>query len=192
MEAFWAGGFVATSLDQLCAAMGIGRSSFYQAFGSKHDLLLATLERYEQRACRRIAEQFDRPLPVGQALAELLAEFTAEASADAGRRGCFIGNCAAELAARDGRSRARLGQSFARIEAAFRAGLDRAQAAGELPADHDTRALARFLTSALQGLRLIAKTNPEPAVLADVVATTLRCLEQPTRGGAAFQGEPNP
>jgi TetR/AcrR family transcriptional repressor of nem operon len=38
MQTFWAKGYEATSLDDLCAATGLGRSSLYAAFGDKQSL----------------------------------------------------------------------------------------------------------------------------------------------------------
>ena len=43
---FWRSGYAATSLDDLTAAMGLSRSSFYGAFGTKHDVVLAGVKLY--------------------------------------------------------------------------------------------------------------------------------------------------
>src|SRR5260370_41403289 len=45
-QLFWAKGFADTSLDDLSAAMGMGRPSIYNAFGDKEALFLRALERY--------------------------------------------------------------------------------------------------------------------------------------------------
>jgi TetR/AcrR family transcriptional repressor of nem operon len=76
---------------------------------------------------------------------------------------------------------ARVRASLARIEAAFREGLDKARARGELQPGADTTALARFLTAGIQGLRLVGKANPDRAALNDVTRMLLCCLD--------FQGE---
>ena len=56
MEAFWAAGYEATSTQDLCDATGLGRSSIYNTFKSKHDLFERALARYmewqERRAVR--------------------------------------------------------------------------------------------------------------------------------------------
>jgi TetR/AcrR family transcriptional repressor of nem operon len=175
-QVFWARGFEHTSLDELCEATGLGRSSLYAAFGDKRALYLRALERYEEASAARIAAAFDGR-PVRKALARFLDGMVDEIVAGPGRRGCFIGNCAAEMARLDRGAAARVRASLARIEAAFREGLDRARARGELAARADTTALARFLTAAVQGLRLVGKANPDREALGDVAATMLRCFD---------------
>jgi TetR/AcrR family transcriptional repressor of nem operon len=68
-------------------------------------------------------------------------------------------------------------KSLERIETGFRDALARAKAEGEISASADVAALARFLTAGIQGLRLVGKANPDRAVLKDVAAVMLRCLE---------------
>ncbi|MGH8691184.1 MAG: TetR/AcrR family transcriptional regulator [Burkholderiales bacterium] len=165
---FWSKGYEQTSLDDLCAAAGIGRSSLYAAFGDKRALYLRTLARYEERSVERIARAFDGR-PVRQGLEAFLRALIDDIVAGPGRSGCFIGNCAAELARLDA---ARVRGSLARIEAAFRDVLKK-----ELAPDADLDALARFLTAGIQGLRLVGKTNPGRAVLEDIASVMLRCLE---------------
>ena len=168
---FWARGFENTSLDDLCAATGLGRSSLYAAFGDKRALYLQALARYEQGSLERIARAFEgRPLRAG--LEAFLGALIDDIVAGPGRRGCFIGNCAAELARLDAAAAARVRRSLERVEAAFRAVLARAGA----PAA-DVAARARFLTAGVQGLRLVGKTNPDREVLEDIAAVMLRCLE---------------
>lgn len=178
MQVFWTKGYEATSLDDLCDATGLSRSSLYGAFGDKRDLLLRTLERYSERGTARIAAMLERPFPVRENLAALLREFIDQIVAGPGRRGCFIGNCAAELARHDREAMARVRASLARSEANFRDALSRAKASGEIAPTADIDALARFLTASFQGLRLVGKVSSDRAMLDDIAAVILRCLDQ--------------
>ncbi len=178
LQVFWAKGYEATSLDDLCEATGLSRSSLYGAFGDKRDLLLRTLDRYSENGTARLAVRLERAGPIRAALKGLLDEFIDQIVAGPGRRGCFVGNCAAELARLDREAMACVQRSLARNEAVFRAALERAQARGELATGADINALARFLTASFQGLRLLGKVVSDRAALEDVAAVMLRCLDQ--------------
>jgi len=173
---FWSKGFEQASLDDLCEATGLNRSSLYAAFGTKRDLYLRALARYEDGSAARIAAAL-RGRPVREGVKAFLDALIDSIVAGPGRRGCFIGNCAAEMARLDRGAAARVRGSLGRIESTFRAALEEARARGELPDDADTGALARFLTSGAQGLRLVGKANPDRRALEDIAAVMLRCLK---------------
>jgi TetR/AcrR family transcriptional repressor of nem operon len=173
---FWTKGFEQTSLDELCAATGLGRSSLYAAFGDKRALYLRTLARYEERSAARIAAALAGK-PIREGLAAFLGALIDDIVAGPGRRGCFIGNCAAELARLDRSAAAQVRASLERIEAAFRHALVGAKERGELSVQADPAALARFLTAGIQGLRLVGKANPERVALEDIASAMLRCLD---------------
>lgn len=178
MHTFWSKGFEATSLDELCEATGLGRSSLYAAFGSKRGLYFNALERYERLAVGWIAAELAGPLPIREAVARFLGKIIDDIVTGRGRRGCLIGNCAAELSRQDRKAAGKVRHSLGLLESTFRAGLARARERGEIAADADVDALARFLMSGIQGLRLVGKANPNRAVLDDIVAVMLRCLDQ--------------
>jgi TetR/AcrR family transcriptional repressor of nem operon len=167
---FWTRGFERTSLDDLCAATGLNRPSLYAAFGDKRELYLRSLARYEEGSVARIRKAFDGK-PVRAGLRDFLAGLIDAIVEGPGRRGCFIGNCAAEMARLDKAAALRVKQSLARIERAFRAALERGDVA-------DARARARFITAGVQGLRLYGKANPDRAALEDVAVTLLHCLDR--------------
>ncbi|NEE55529.1 helix-turn-helix transcriptional regulator, partial [Streptomyces sp. SID8455] len=52
MRQFWEKGYEATSTQDLCAVTGLGRSSLYNAFSSKHALFLRALTHYTQSMTR--------------------------------------------------------------------------------------------------------------------------------------------
>jgi TetR/AcrR family transcriptional regulator, transcriptional repressor for nem operon len=176
MQVFWTRGYEATSLDDLCAATGLSRSSLYGTFGSKRNLLLLTVDRYAELRAPNFAAALASPCPVRDAIAALLTELINQIVSGSGRRGCFLGNCAAELPRSDGAALARVREGLGRTEGAFAAALTRAAADGELPPGADVIALARFLTAGFQGLRLIGKVNPDRAVLESIAETMLQCL----------------
>jgi TetR/AcrR family transcriptional repressor of nem operon len=116
---------------------------------------------------------------VRKVFAALTSRFIDQIIAGSGRRGCFLGNCAAELPRGDRQALARVRQGLARTEATFRAVLVRAATRGDLSASTDIDALARFLTAGFQGLRLVGKVNPDRGMLQDVARTMLQCLDAP-------------
>jgi TetR/AcrR family transcriptional repressor of nem operon len=177
MQVFWAKGYEPTSLDDLCEATGLGRSSLYAAFGDKHALYLDALARYEEGSAARLNEALTRPVPVREAIAGFIARLIDDIVAGPGRRGCFIGNCAAELARDDREAAARVRRSLERIETAFRDALGRAKSRGEIARTADVGALARFFTAGIQGLRLVGKANPDRAALDDIAGVMLRALD---------------
>lgn len=177
MELLWTKGYEATSLDDLCEVTGLSRSSFYATFGSKRKLLLRSVDRYVERRVPNLIETLARPVPVRDAFAALLEDFIDQIVAGSGRRGCFLGNCAAELPRSDRAALTQVRLGLGRTEAAFREALARGKARGELPPRADVDALARFLTACIQGLRLVGKVNPDRSTLEDIAATMLKCLE---------------
>lgn len=175
-DLFWRQGYGATSLDDLCEVTGLSRSSFYGTFGSKHELLLRSIDRYIQQRSPFMTEIFTGPGSVRQAFASLARQFIDQIVAGPGRRGCFLGNCAAELPRSDREALARVRLGLDTTAATFRSALERAKENGELSPGADVGALALFLTTGFQGLRLVGKANPERAVLEKVATTMLRCL----------------
>lgn len=177
MDVFWARGYERTSLDDLCRATGLSRSSLYGSFGSKRDLLLKTVERYVHHRTAAIAAVLDRPGPVRDAFAALLDQFIDAIVAGPGRRGCYLGNCAAELPRSDRAAVEHVRRGLDRTTALFRARLAAGCARGELGPHADPDALAVFLVAGIQGLRLVGKVNPDRQTLEAVAGTMLRCLD---------------
>jgi len=177
MATFWSKGYEATSLDDLCEATGISRSSLYAAFGDKRNLLLRSLDHYLERGSVRIVEALSRPVPIRQAVSDLIAEFIDAIVAGPGRRGCFIGNCAAELSRTDHEAMKKVRGALARNESYFRDALAKAKKRRELSPKTDVDAMARFLTSSIQGLRLVGKANPDRVALEDIARIMLRCFD---------------
>lgn len=178
MQVFWAKGYEAASLDDLCEATGLGRSSLYAAFGDKHGLLLQSLDRYEDQGIARITAALAKPVPVREAIAGFINDLIDHIVAGPGRRGCFVGNCTAELARHDREAAKRVRRSMGLVEGTFRAALVRARKQGEIASGADVDALARFLVAGIQGLRLVGKANPDRAALEDIASVILRCLER--------------
>lgn len=176
LELFWERGYEATTMADLVEHLGVGRASLYATFGNKHELYLKALHRYLRTRSPDPIEALSQPgpaLPAVRALVELYAE---EGVADVRRRGCMIVNAAAELLPKDPVVTRFVEANWAALETALTSALIRARAQGELPADADPVALARFLLVVLQGLRIMAKGSPDPGRLRDAAAQALRLL----------------
>ena len=177
MRVFWSKGYEATSLDDLCEATELNRSSLYAAFGDKRALFLETLDRYGDSAVARVTSALSQPLSLRKAIRNFLSEMIDQIISGPGKRGCFIGNCAAEVARQDRAAASRVKNNLDRVETAFREAFACAQARGELAPEANIGALARFFVASTQGLRLMGKANANRESLEDIAEVMVRTLE---------------
>ncbi|PSK98943.1 TetR family transcriptional regulator [Murinocardiopsis flavida] len=175
MGLFWEKGYEATSMADLVEHLGIGRASIYATFGGKSELYLRAYDRYLENGTD-IAGPLGRADPVLPAVRALVERFAHESAHDTARRGCFVVNTAVELAPHDARLARRVEANWDAIESALALALERARDRGELAADKDPRALARFLLTVMQGMRVIGKSSTDPARLHDTAAQALSVL----------------
>src|SRR3954465_12479752 len=90
MRAFWTAGYEATSTQDLCEATGLGRTSIYNTFKSKHDLFERALDRYMTSKNASTFEVLESGRPVKEKVRILLQRIIdAEAGDPAG---CLGGN----------------------------------------------------------------------------------------------------
>jgi TetR/AcrR family transcriptional repressor of nem operon len=178
MEVFWANGYEATSVQDLLDAMGINRGSMYATFGDKHDLFLAAIERYGATVmCHLEHALTDGDSPIENIRCVLTnAGGGAKKTAEGKCCGCLATNAIVELAPHDPHVAEKSVEMLRRIEKAFENALGRAQAAGELSKSADTRALARFLGTTLQGLVVLSKAAAGKAHVRDSVDVALAAL----------------
>jgi TetR/AcrR family transcriptional repressor of nem operon len=177
VEVFWTQGYDATSLRDLLRAMDLSKSSFYQTYGSKGDLYLDCLDRYRHRIVDRMRRDLARA-ESGRAFIETTFRRLARSlDAPNGRRPCLVMNDSGDVERREAAVARRVRRGAEQFEAVFRAAVERAQREGDVPAETDAGALARYLVSSRSGLLAVRKAGASAATLRDIVDVTLSTLD---------------
>ncbi|MCA2224268.1 TetR/AcrR family transcriptional regulator [Nonomuraea aurantiaca] len=174
MRAFWSAGYEGTSTQDLCEATGLGRSSIYNTFKSKHDLFDKALRRYMDSKTASLMELLEGELPVREKVRALLWQAVDVETGDP--VGCLVVNSLVELAPRDPEVAEQLRRDGERRLGALRAAFELGQSRGELEADRDPAALAHFVVAAISGMRVMARGGSDREALESVAKTTLDAL----------------
>lgn len=190
MEFFWAHGYAAAGVDELLRHLGLSRSSLYATYGSKEELFRRALERYLEREARPALAALAEPGPVLPVLRRMLLRLADVERHDPERRGCMVVNTAMERIPADDASAATIRAHLAADVDVLAAALRRAQAQGEVGDDRDPVALARFLVTLIQGLRVVGKATADLDALRDTVDVALAAVggEPPGAQGAVAAG----
>jgi TetR/AcrR family transcriptional repressor of nem operon len=156
--------------------MGITGASLYNAFGDKRALYRRALDHYvEQGFCDRV-RRFESQLPPRQAIEAFFGEIVDLSLGDRERKGCFIVNSAMELAPRDPEFRKVLADVLRQMEAFFRRCVEAGQKAGTINKALPAADLAKTLLGLLMGLRVLARSRPEPQLLSGLMRPVLAML----------------
>ena len=174
---FWQKGYNATSIHDLIDGLGIGRSSIYHAFGDKHNLFVRALELYQYEGTARITSIINNAPSLKIAFENLLNVVVSDVLADNCPKGCFKVNSEVEVAAQDEIVNKLVYDDNLLIENALYQVLQKAKQNGELNASKDPRALARFFTNTVTGMRVYAKFRSEPEFFEDIKKVALSVLD---------------
>jgi AcrR family transcriptional regulator len=172
MLLFWRKGFAATSMNDLCDAMGVRSPSLYAAFGSKEELYLETIEHYV-RTEGRVWDKLAEGVTVRAGIEKLLMA----GSEILPKSRPTPAGCMAMLAAVGDEWPAAVVRVIKKIRLEvldrLRARLQTAVAEGELPASADIDGLSRFYLSVFQGMAIQARDGASKAELRGVVEAAM-------------------
>lgn len=180
MHTFWEKGYEATSTQDLCDATGLGRSSIYNTFKSKHDLFERALAHYiDTMTTAQLAVLEDTRHSAAERIRALFAMvIDGETEHRAGGRslGCLTVNTTVELASRDSRAAGMLERDTARRLAVLRAVIEEGRRDGSITSRRDAGALARFINAAIGGMRISSQGGADRTTLESIAEVALDAL----------------
>ena len=177
IECFWHRGYEATSVRDLAENMGISAPSLYNAYGDKHKLFVQALEHYLDHSTRARIKRLENSLPPKRAVQKFIEEIIERSVNDRERRGCFLINSALEVAPHDKKLGRLIADRLAEIEGFFYRAIKAAQIEGAVPQNRAAKDLARLLLGVLLGIRVLARSKPERALLEGVARPALALLD---------------
>lgn len=176
MNEIWRNGFEACSVKALSEKLGITRSSFYNAFGSREALFLEVLALYFTQTPDQVLGDVDAKTPVRRLLTDFFIEVCRTRATDPDAKGCLAVNCISELVGVD----ETLGPV---LENTVRASIDRLEAVletaaanGEIENDGHLREKALALQNLIIGLSVLSRVVHSEKALLSVAKQTLMGL----------------
>ncbi|WP_245761094.1 TetR/AcrR family transcriptional regulator [Saccharopolyspora shandongensis] len=180
MRTFWANGYEATSTQDLCEATGLGRSSIYNTFSSKHDLFMRALTRYINTTSAvqlAILEDSGRSeVDRIRALFAVIVDTELENRRDGRSFGCLTVNSTVELAGRDPEAAKLLDRDTEARLAGLQAVIEAGQRDGGIASARDADSLARFINAVIGGMRIAGQAGADRAVLESIAETAMDAL----------------
>jgi len=172
---FWNLGYAATSLDDLAAATGLNRPSLYGAFGDKHALYMAALQRSRDESVRAMTQVLSLDAPLREVLGVAYAGgIRIYRAGDAGQRGCFLVGTAVTQAVDDPEARNLLARFVAESDALFAARFAKSRA--ELAPGIDPEGAAAIAVATLHTLAIRARTGADEASMQKVADAAIALI----------------
>jgi AcrR family transcriptional regulator len=171
MNVFWRKGYAGTSMADLTDAMGIAAPSLYAAFGNKESLFRRAMDRYAEGPAGFMVVSMEQPT-AQDVVTHMLRAAAASHTDPHYPGGCFMvqseSSCGDSVGLRREIIKQRNGG-----EAMLHKRLKRAQSDGDLPADADTKALARYFVTVMYGMAVQAANGAGRKDLDEVVSFAL-------------------
>jgi len=163
-------GYNAVSVDDVCAAAGVKKGSFYYFFPSKRELMLAALEQRDAMAKSHVmGGVFDPEVPPLERIERLfaaVATFETANKRDNGKvLGCPFGNIAIEMSTAEPKLARRADAALSGIASFIATALKEAKARGEIAKRVDVDEAAEAIVAYFEGAILLAKARNDPSVL---------------------------
>lgn len=174
--------YTSVSVDELCTAAGVAKSSFYHFFPSKQTLVLAAIESHWQWfepavLAQTFMDQFPPQERILRFFDQVLEKQQAQKQTGGYMRGCPAGNLTLEMSTQDELIRARVEHLFRAWLAYFERMLNEAKEQQLVPTTLDTGATAQALLAYFEGVMLLAKGRNDPSLLHTLRAGALSLMQ---------------
>jgi len=177
VQCFWARGYEATSVRDLAEKMGITGASLYNAFGDKRTLYRRALDHYVEESFGDRVGRFEGNFAPREAIGAFFDEIVERSLGDTERKGCMLVNSALEMAPHDPELQRVVAEVLVRVEGFFRRCAAAGQSNGTITISQSAEDIARLLLSMLLGIRVLARTRPERALLEGLVRPVFALLD---------------
>jgi TetR/AcrR family transcriptional repressor of nem operon len=169
MQVFWENGYEGTSIQDLEDAMGLKRTSIYNAFGNKRALFERVTAFYKESVMARLFADMDAAPNIRDGIRRLLNSALDIHFDEANPGGCLVVLSVLESSQHDRQSQLSMQQTLHDLRHALQSRLARARKAGELAPDLDTAATATTIATAMTGMMVMGKANFTRAALKKTV-----------------------
>lgn len=176
VELFSSKGYAETSMDDIVKATGVSRYGLYGTFGNKRELFEQALEKYADEMGKASFLRLLEPDASLKHVRAIFDERIEHMSLTGAQQGCLLSHTAIDLAPHDPEIQGVIQKFLKRMSKAFAAGLATAQRNGEVREDLDLRQAGEFLTGAIFGLAVLARSGFARETLDGFVDTTIAAI----------------
>ncbi len=176
-EIFWKKGYEASSTDELLAAMGIGKGSFYLHFkDGKKELYQRSLDLFSEDALkvfnRKLSEANDEIHFLKQYISSL-----ADKTTEQKQKGCYLGNGIMEMSNIDVKTKEHAGKLMEKLEQIFEKIIKNAQEKKQIKTKKDAKLLAKYLINIRNGINITMRTETDKEELKNIINMSLEILK---------------
>ena len=176
MLLFWEKGYTDTSMSDLLKTTGLTKGSFYNAFGSKHDLFVKTLLKYDVENRRVFLQELvSKDSPV-EAIETFFNAVVSESVEDRDRKGCFLVNTSLDLNSHEDEIKRIILKGLGEVETFFKQMIELGQLRAMISKDIVPEATAKALMGAVIGIRVLGRCVYDRKALEALSEQSLRLI----------------
>ena len=177
MLVFWEKGYDGTSINDLEQAMGLNRTSIYNAFGNKGALFERVMTCYKESVMADLFARLDSAPNIREGIRRMLNGALDIHFDEDNPGGCLVVLSVMESGQHDAQSIAGMQQTMQELKSALQSRISKAKKSGELSGDLDAGATATTIATTMAGMMVMGKANMSKAALKKTVSQVVGLLD---------------
>jgi len=177
MLVFWEKGYEGTSIHDLEQAMGLNRTSIYNAFGNKRALFNRVMLCYKESVMSALFAELQNAPNIKEGVRRLLYGALDIHFDEENPGGCLMVLSMLEENQHDELAKADMQEAFHNLKNTVQTLLSRAKKAGELSPDLDTGSMATTIVTTMSGMMVLGKANFTKTALKKTINQVVSLLD---------------
>jgi len=177
MLVFWEKGYEGTSINDLEQAMGLKRTSIYNAFGNKSAIFERVMSCYKESVMSALFSDLDAAPNIREGVRRMLNGALDIHFDEDNPGGCLVVLSLMESGQHDAQSQASMQQTIQELKTALQKRLNKAKKNGELSKHLDAGSTATTIATTMAGMMVMGKANFSRASLKKTVNQVVSLLD---------------